>query len=166
MLYTEYLQKPITTWEHLWNCVWPPELSLLGNQDRMISSPILQRSILNYFCFNLYSLRSFLIASSICPHYPRIFWFSFHLFVHSFIHSFTCLTNIYLFIYIYFFKDFFYPFMRDTQRERQRQRQKEKQAPCREPNVGLHPRTLGSCPEPKADIQPLSHPGVPRMILF
>ena len=39
--------------------------------------------------------------------------------------------------------------------------QREKQAPCREPNVGLNPRTLGSCPEPKADAQPRSYPGVP-----
>ena len=37
------------------------------------------------------------------------------------------------------------------QRERQRHRQKEKQAPCREPDVGLDPRTPGSGPEPKAD---------------
>ena len=51
--------------------------------------------------------------------------------------------------------------MRDTQRERQRHRQREKQAPCREPDVGLDPRTPGSRPEPKADAQPLSHPGVP-----
>ena len=36
--------------------------------------------------------------------------------------------------------------------------QRENQAPCREPNVGLDP---GSRPEPKADVQPLSHPGVP-----
>ena len=50
--------------------------------------------------------------------------------------------------------------MRDTQRKRQRHRQREKQAPCREPDVRLDPRTLGSCPEPKADAQPLSHPGV------
>ena len=48
--------------------------------------------------------------------------------------------------------------MRDT--ERQRHRQREKQAPCREPNARLDPRTLGSCPEPKADTQPLSQPGV------
>ena len=47
--------------------------------------------------------------------------------------------------------------MRDTERERQR----AKQAPWREPDVGLNPRTPGSCPEPKADVQPLSHPGVP-----
>ena len=32
-------------------------------------------------------------------------------------------------------------------------------------NVGLDPRTLGSCPEPKADTQLLSHPGVPKKIL-
>ena len=52
--------------------------------------------------------------------------------------------------------------MTDTDRERQRHRQREKQAPCREPDVGLDPGTLGSRPEPKADAQPLSHPGVPK----
>ena len=50
--------------------------------------------------------------------------------------------------------------MRDTER-RQRHRQREKQTPLREPDVGLYPRTLGSRPEPKADVQPLSHPGIP-----
>ena len=29
-----------------------------------------------------------------------------------------------------------------------------------EPNVGLDPRTPGSRPEPKADTQPLRHPGI------
>ena len=57
-----------------------------------------------------------------------------------------------------FFKKF-YLFITDT--ERQRHRQKEQQAPYREPNAGLNPRTPGSRPEPKADAQPLSHPGVP-----
>ena len=38
-------------------------------------------------------------------------------------------------------------------------RQREKQAPCREPNVGLDSRPLGSQPESKADAQPLSHSG-------
>ena len=38
---------------------------------------------------------------------------------------------------------------------------REKQAPQREPDVGFDPRTLESFPEPKADTQPLSHPGVP-----
>ena len=57
--------------------------------------------------------------------------------------------------------------MRDTHRdrERQRHRQREKQAPCREPNAGLDPRTLRSRPEPKADAQPLSHPGAPFLSL-
>ena len=45
--------------------------------------------------------------------------------------------------------------------ERQRHRQREEQAPCGEPDVGLDPRTPESHPEPKADSQPLSHPGVP-----
>ena len=51
--------------------------------------------------------------------------------------------------------------MRHTQRERQRHRQREKQAPCREPGVGLNSGSPGSRPEPKADTQGLSHPGVP-----
>ena len=50
--------------------------------------------------------------------------------------------------------------MRDTEREAERQRQ-EKQAPCKEPDAGFDPGTPGSCPEPKTDAQPLSHPGVP-----
>ena len=49
---------------------------------------------------------------------------------------------------------------RERERERQRHRQREKRAPCREPDVGLDPGTPGSRPEPKADTQPLSHPGV------
>ena len=47
--------------------------------------------------------------------------------------------------------------MRDI--ERQRHRQRGKQAPCGEPDVGLDPWTLGSRPEQKADVQPLSYPG-------
>uniref|UniRef100_A0A8C0RJ43 Adenine nucleotide translocase lysine methyltransferase n=1 Tax=Canis lupus familiaris TaxID=9615 RepID=A0A8C0RJ43_CANLF len=49
--------------------------------------------------------------------------------------------------------------MRDT--ERQKHRQREKQAPRKEPDAGLDPRSPGSGPEPKANAQPLSHPGVP-----
>ena len=55
--------------------------------------------------------------------------------------------------------------MRDTERERQRHKQKEKQAFCREPDVVLDPRILGSEPEPKADAQLLSHPGVPKVLV-
>ena len=51
--------------------------------------------------------------------------------------------------------------MRDTQRGRQKQRQREKQTPCKEPNVGLDSRILGSRPEPKADAQLLRHLGIP-----
>ena len=47
--------------------------------------------------------------------------------------------------------------------EKQRHRHREKQAPCGELDAGLNPRTRGSCLEPKADAQPLSHPGVPRI---
>ena len=46
-------------------------------------------------------------------------------------------------------------------RERQRHRQREKPASYGEhEEAGLDPRTLGSQPEPKADTQPLSHPGI------
>ena len=53
-------------------------------------------------------------------------------------------------------------FIHESHRERQRHRQKEKEAPCREPDVGLDLGTPGSCPKPKADIQLLIHPGIPR----
>ena len=39
---------------------------------------------------------------------------------------------------------------------------REKQDPCREPDVGLDPGTLGSRPGPKASAQPLSPLGVPE----
>ena len=59
--------------------------------------------------------------------------------------------------------------MRERERERERERvregQREKQAPCREPDVGLDPRIMGSCTELKADVQLLSHPGDPLIIL-
>ncbi|CAK7308717.1 hypothetical protein VULLAG_LOCUS14204 [Vulpes lagopus] len=45
-------------------------------------------------------------------------------------------------------------------KDRERQSQ-EKQAPCKEPYMGLDPWTLGSRPEPKADVQPLGHPRFP-----
>ena len=40
-----------------------------------------------------------------------------------------------------FLKKRFYLFIHEIHRERQKHRQKEKQAPCREPDVGLDPRT-------------------------
>uniref|UniRef100_A0A452T899 RAB32, member RAS oncogene family n=1 Tax=Ursus maritimus TaxID=29073 RepID=A0A452T899_URSMA len=36
----------------------------------------------------------------------------------------------------------------------------------REPNMGLDPRTLGSCPEPKTDAGFLSHPGAPKDFIY
>ena len=46
--------------------------------------------------------------------------------------------------------------------EREAETQAEKQAPCREPDVGLDPRTPGSSLGLKADTQLLSHPGIPN----
>ena len=60
----------------------------------------------------------------------------------------------------FFFKIFIDLFMRDRERQRHSQME-EKQAPCKEPDVGFDPRTPGSCPEPKADAQSLSHSSVP-----
>ena len=54
-------------------------------------------------------------------------------------------------ICLYFFKILFI-YSRETKREGQKHRQREeKQTPCREPKVGLDPRTPGSRPELKAD---------------
>ena len=50
--------------------------------------------------------------------------------------------------------------MRDTEREAETQAEGEAGSPW-EPEAGLNPRTLGSQPEPKADTQLLSHPGIP-----
>ena len=67
---------------------------------------------------------------------------------------------------ILFFFLRFYLFIHERHRERWRHRQREKQAPYGEPDVGLNPRTPGSWPEPKADAQPLSHLGVPDLIIL
>ena len=64
--------------------------------------------------------------------------------------SIFCLISysyIYMSAHILFEKKYFiYLFIheRDIERERQRHRQREKQAPCREPDVGLDPRSPGS----------------------
>ena len=58
-----------------------------------------------------------------------------------------------------------YLLMRD--RERQRETQAEGEAGSMQgPNAGLDPGSPGSHPEPKADAQLLSHPGVPLLLLF
>ncbi|XP_048960045.1 signal peptide peptidase-like 2A isoform X3 [Canis lupus dingo] len=46
----------------------------------------------------------------------------------------------------------------DREKERQRHRQREKQAPCREPDVGLDPRSPGSHPGRKADRRSTAEP--------
>ena len=78
---------------------------------------------------------------------------------HSFVklYALYCIQGIFQFYFILLFKDFIYS--GEKHRERPRHGQREKQAPHGEPNGGLNPRTLGSQPEPKADAQPLSHPG-------
>ena len=55
--------------------------------------------------------------------------------------------------------------MRDAEREAETQAEGEagslQGAPC-----GTRSRDPGSRPEPKADAQPLSHPGAPRITIF
>ena len=51
--------------------------------------------------------------------------------------------------------------MKDREREAETWAE-EKQAPCGEADARLNPRIPGSRPEPKADTQPLSHPGASR----
>ena len=63
---------------------------------------------------------------------------------------------------IFFLNKDFMLFINERHTERQRHMQREKQAPRREPDVGLDPRTPGSCPGPKAGAKLLSHPGIPK----
>ena len=56
--------------------------------------------------------------------------------------------------------------MRERERQRHRQRE-EKQPPHKEPDAGLGPGPRDQIPpEPKADAQPLSNPGVPELEFF
>ena len=56
--------------------------------------------------------------------------------------------------------------MRDKHTETEMEAEGEAGSLHCEPNVGLNPRLSGSWPEPKADAQPLSHPGAPSIILI
>ena len=76
---------------------------------------------------------------------------------HPGVFTFIHFLKIYLFVYI---------FIHERHRDRQRHRPREKQATYRELDVGLHPRTPGSHPDSKAEIQPLSHPSIPSSVLF
>ena len=85
--------------------------------------------------------------------------------------SFPVFLNIDLqfqaFPFFYFLKRFYlFIHERQSERERQRHRQREEQAPFRKPGVGPDPGTPGSRLDPKADVQPLSYPGVPKRFLF
>ena len=58
----------------------------------------------------------------------------------------------------------FYLFIHERQRERECVAETEaegKAGSMQQPDVGPDSGTLGSHPEPKADAQPLSHPGIP-----
>ena len=62
-----------------------------------------------------------------------------------------------------FFKNkILYLFIHEGQKEAETQAKGEVGS-LRGARCGLDPRTPGSCLEPKADTQPLSHPGVPRV---
>ena len=70
-----------------------------------------------------------------------------------------------LFYFIYFILFYFlFIYDSDTQREREAETQAEREAGSmhREPDVGLHPGSLGSCPGPKAGAKPPCHPGIPE----
>ena len=71
---------------------------------------------------------------------------------------------LFLFIKIIHIKNILFIHERHRERGRDTGRGGCRQLSCREPNVGLDPRTLGSCPEPKADTQPLSDAGAPNAI--
>ena len=74
-------------------------------------------------------------------------------------------TFVFLFVCFCFLKILFIYSLK-THGERQRHRQREKQAPCRDPDVGLDPGSLGSRPGPKAGAKPLRHPGIPEFMFY
>ena len=78
---------------------------------------------------------------------------------------------MYVCIYL-FLKIFIYSFDRERETASERgntsrgSRRGRSRLPVEEPDVGLDPIMLGSCPEPKADAQRLSHPDVPECHFF
>lgn len=81
--------------------------------------------------------------------FPRIVW------------SLAISAKIVFFSFLFCFCLFIWHRKRQREREHQQGGVGEGEAglpPSREPNTGLDPRVLGSCPVPKADTQQLSHP--------
>ena len=70
--------------------------------------------------------------------------------------------SFFILVYFNFLKDFIYS--RETPGEREAETQAEGEAGFLEPDVGPNTGPWGSCPEPKADTQPLSHSGVPTLM--
>ena len=56
--------------------------------------------------------------------------------------------------------------VREREREAETQTEGEAGSMHREPDVGLDPGSLGSCPGPKAGAKPLRHPGIPFLLLL
>ena len=65
-----------------------------------------------------------------------------------------------------FLKKIFHLFMRAREREAEAQAEGGEAGSMQESDAGPNPGTLGSPPEPKADTQLLSHPGVPVVCFF
>ena len=65
-----------------------------------------------------------------------------------------------------FFLKILFIYSWDTERGGETQAEGKAGHPHREPDAGLDPRIPGSCPEPKADGQPLSHPGTPKLLVL
>ena len=66
-------------------------------------------------------------------------------------------------IKLFFFLKILFIYSWETQRERQRHRQRKKQGPCREPEAGPDPRTLGS---QRASTLIYSHTSLPAFSTF
>ena len=64
-------------------------------------------------------------------------------------------------LFVFVFKDFIYLFMINREIERGRDTGRGRSRLHAGTDVGLDPTTPGSCPEPKAEVQPLSHPAIP-----
>ena len=80
--------------------------------------------------------------------------------------SLVCTQQMLLFFFKFegFFLRFYLFIHRD--KERQRHRQREKQASCREPDVGLDPRSPGSHPGLQVAAKPTVPPGLPSSNKF